>query len=164
MLFELKKRNNFLFELWFTSSNDCPVRVASPQPNTLKQTLRMSRRRGVVLSDDDESAPPPSRSSNGRSASRKERPRASAPEAPVPDLKEVAKLSPEEVQQLRLLTGDIQPLHQILTNAISVISDAAVSIEELPVSERNTEVFILVAGRDLFVESSIVGEEFEGFN
>jgi hypothetical protein len=101
----------------------------------------MSRRRGVVLSDDESSAPPPSRSSNSHSAPRKERPRASAPEAPVLDLKEVAKLSPEEVQKLRLLTGDIQPLYQIITTAIGVVSDSAVAIEELPVSERNTEVF-----------------------
>jgi len=83
--------------------------------------------------------------------SRKERHRASVPEAPIPDLKEVAKLSPEEVQKLRLLTADIQPLHQILTTAMSVISDAAVAVEELPVSERNTEVYAPRSVRDLFV-------------
>ena len=151
--FGVEKRNYLPFERSLTSSTIDPVAVASPHPNIRRQTLRMSRRRGVVLSDDESSAPPPSRSSNARSAPRKERPRASAPEAPPPDLKDVAKLSPEEAQKIRLLTADIQPLHQIVTTAMGVISDAAVAIEELPVSERNTEVSSPILGRDSFVES-----------
>jgi hypothetical protein len=102
----------------------------------------MSRRRGVVVSD-DEATPAPSRTATSRSVSQKERPRASDP--PAPDLPAVAKLSPEEVQKVKLLLRDLHPLKAILTSSMSIVSDTAVAVEELQVSAENTEVcFVLL--------------------
>ena len=108
----------------------------------------MSRRRGVVVSDDEDTShpsrtPAPARTTaSSRSVSSRKEPRASTavPEPPAPDLPSVAKLSPEEVQKVRLLLADIQPLRGILTSAMAIVSDAAVTVEELPVSTKNTEV------------------------
>lgn len=101
-------------------------------------------RRGVVVSDDEDSTPSSRqpRQSASRSGSRREvlRPSA-ATDAEVPSLPSVAKLSPEEVQQLGLLSSDRRNLRQHIIAAMAVISDAAVAVEELKASAENSRVF-----------------------
>jgi hypothetical protein len=106
----------------------------------------MSRRRGIVHSDDEELAAAPSRSSAVHSTSRNQSSRGPT-EGPIPDLPAVAKLSPEEVQKLRLLMADHQATTMI-TSAMNVINDTAVAVEELEVSDENKEVLQYFGERD----------------
>ena len=107
----------------------------------------MSRnRRGVVLSDDEGTAPPPSRLSHGRSVSRPQtsrtpasRPSAAASEPPI-ILDIVAKLTPEDLDKIRILDRENRTLRSIIMNAVSIISDTAVTVEELNVSGEHAEV------------------------
>lgn len=109
----------------------------------------MSRnRRGVVLSDDEGPAPQLSRLSNGRSDPRslvsrssKSRPSAaaSASETPV-ILENVTKLSPEDLDKIRLLHDENRRLTARITAAIGTINETAVTVELLEDSAANKEV------------------------
>jgi hypothetical protein len=126
------------------------VQVASLQFQTRtrspKQSTMSRNRRGVVLSDDEGTAPPPSRLSNGRSVSRTQTSRtpasrtsAAASEAPI-ILDRVAKLTPEDLDKIRILDRENRALRGLIMNAVSIISDTAVAVEELNVSGEHAEV------------------------
>jgi len=117
----------------------------------------MAPRRGIIVSD-DESAPAPSTSIRPRqsltsltssrpSKSKSSRePRESRPTDSVEadlNLPIVSVLSPEDVGKIRVLETETFPLTQKLSSAMAMLSDAAVSVEELPVSAANQEVHSL---------------------
>ena len=125
---------------------DCLPQLLCRVPTRPTQTPLQSTmpRRGVVVSDDEDSTPSSRqpRQSTSRSGPRKEvlRPSA-ATDVEVPNLPSVAKLSPEEVQQLGLLCSDRRNLRQHIIAAMAIISDAAVAVEELKTSAENSRVF-----------------------
>ena len=99
----------------------------------------MSRRRGVVNSDDEESsitpgttAPPPL-NPRGRGN------RQSTAGPSIHDIPSVAKLSPEQVEQIRLLAKPTD-VHKSIMSVITIITDAAVAVEGMESSSENPEV------------------------
>ena len=114
----------------------------------------MAPRRGIVLSD-DESAHAASTSTRSKqsltsltsSRPSKSRPSRESRESRPTDSDEadlnlpiVSVLSPEDVGKIRVLETETFPLTQKLSSAMAMLSDAAVSVEELPVSAANQEV------------------------
>ena len=105
-----------------------------------------SRRRGIVLSDDDST--PATSSSRLRTstahqtASGRPSKHSRGPTEPAADLSlpVVAVLSPEEVSKIRLLETENHALTQKITSAMAITSDAAVAVEELPITAANQEV------------------------
>jgi len=107
-----------------------------------------SRRRGIVLSDDDST--PAASSSRLRTSTAHQTTAASGrpskhsrgPTEPAADLSlpVVAVLSPEEVSKIRLLETENHALTQKITSAMAITSDAAVAVEELPITAANQEV------------------------
>lgn len=104
---------------------------------------------------DDEQTPAPATSSRSRQSlastsrpSKSKHSRESRDSRPTEvmeadlDLPIVSVLSPEDVGKIRVLETETFGLTQKLTSAMSMISDAAVAVEELHVTAANHEVSI----------------------
>jgi len=103
----------------------------------------MARLRREIVSDDEEPSVTPRRPTNSRASLRRDAPRASTEGTtaePIPDLPGVAKLAPEDVQNIRRITGDYTKIARLVGSAVAIISDAAVAVEELNVSAKDPEV------------------------
>lgn len=100
----------------------------------------MSRRRGVVRSDDDEEPPAPSRRSDPRPSKPQGQSSAVGPAVgpAVADLPNLAVLANDRAQALREPDRFQQQLAKAAENAVNVISDSAVAVED--VSEENSGV------------------------
>jgi hypothetical protein len=135
-----------------TSSTSLPkkkaLRVAScKQPQTLSV---MSRRRGVVRSDDEDAAPTQSRRStatarpSGRSQ-KQQRQTETVVDPAVLELPNLAFLANEHAEALRAPLKLRDKLAELVANAMNVISDTAVAVED--VSDENSEVSRLYISR-----------------
>jgi len=99
----------------------------------------MSRRRGVVHSDDEENTPvQPSRNSH-RPVARPSRPSEVVPPQ-IPDLPNVAKLDAQDLQKVLLIESHHRVLQEKLNNALNIVSDTAVAVEELKDMPQRSEV------------------------
>jgi hypothetical protein len=96
----------------------------------------MSRhRRGVVHSDDESTVPRPSK------RARQSNPRNDQPiDDTILNLPNVTKLPPDQVAKIRLLENDGHTLKQRILQAMVVISDAAVAVQELDKTEHDEDV------------------------
>jgi len=104
----------------------------------------MSRRRGVVRSDDEDEAPTPAPSRrpdaahNRLSKPTKPQQRRAEPDPAVLDLPNLAVLTAERAQAIREPDRLRERLAKAVENAMSIISDSAVAVED--VSDENSEV------------------------
>ena len=119
---------------WAKQTSVLSFNVESRQssPSINRVTRAMSRRRGVVHSDDE--GEPSSRNSH------RPVPRPSRPSEAIPELPNVAKLSAEDLQRIRLIDGENRALKEKINNAFNTVGDAAVAVEELKLSNHRAEV------------------------
>lgn len=82
----------------------------------------------------DDEGEPPSRNTH------RPVPRSSRPSEAIPELPNVAKLSAEDLQRIRLIDGENRALKEKINNAFSTVGDAAVAVEELKLSNHRAEV------------------------